>query len=631
MNISTTVLRKGTVLFFSYAEYLLRVAPPLSLARPPQLPQIYAAYPPPPEPSPPPPPPFRLSISHSSVLRRPQAVPKDEPIALPLLSTHTLSARVLARREEAAAASAAAAGERGYSSITLHIKACGLGPADIMGRGASVFVEAAPAVVAGTGGFEVGEGGLRDGDRLKGRGSGFQHFWGVLPTFPPPAGRRGRAGGEGVETLMGLVDREHPRSLAVTARTSENNENWLQGNGQEELEVEQAVVRVIEGVEGRGGSQELPGGRRRLAEDCSGSCLRSSTQRCFNDPACDSGGLGCNALNDQLCRFCGFSDFVECGTGLGPTPAPVPTPAPTSPPDRQVCSSSCLQATYFTCFDDSSCRIGGLGCNARGDFFCRFCGFGEFIACPDGVGVTVVPTPAPSYALTVAPSLTTTIAPTLATIAPTLATLTPTLATLTPTLAPLFSLAPSLVPTLAPSLVPTMAPASIAPTLVPSPAPTTMAPVSLAPTLAPTVVPTAVVAGPTMAPSSAPTAPTRDAGELGPSSVKGVISIIGVSDELVEEKGQTAIIQEVRGVGLSFHGSPGRERVDGRGGRRKFECVVFYQVHVNHTSPVVGGCVLRFYCIVFFFRSSHVRYGGRDRWSAVLHSSLYHTWLHGTM
>lgn len=342
--------------------------------------------------------------------------------------------------------------------------------------------------------------------------------------------------------MMGLVNREHPRSLAATARTSENNENWLRGNGEEELQMEQeAVVRVVAGAEGRGESRGLPGGRRRLAEDCSSSCLRSSTQRCFNDPGCEGGGLGCNALNDQLCRFCGFSDFVECGTGLGPTPAPVPTPSPTSPPDREVCSSSCLEATYFTCFDDSTCRIGGLGCNARGDFFCRFCGFGEFIACPDGVVMTPVPTPAPSYALTVAPSLA-------ATIAPTLTTPTPTLFSPAPSLVP--TLAPSLGPTLAPSLVPTMAPFSIAPTLVPSPGPTTMAPLSLAPTPAHTVMPTAVVAGPTIAPSAAPTAATREANELGPSSVKGVISVAGVSDELVDEKGQDALIQEVRGVGF---------------------------------------------------------------------------------
>ncbi|CAM9904929.1 unnamed protein product, partial [Laminaria digitata] len=91
---------------------------------------------------------------HERVSRAPQGVSEDEPLVVPpLFSTYTVSARVLARGEPAAAAAAAAAGETGgYSSITLRIAACGLSPADIMGRGASVFVEAAPAFVAGTGG-----------------------------------------------------------------------------------------------------------------------------------------------------------------------------------------------------------------------------------------------------------------------------------------------------------------------------------------------------------------------------------------------------------------------------------------------------------------------------------------------
>lgn len=394
-------------------------------------------------------------------------------------------------------------------------------------------------VVAATAGVDSGEleadGGRGDGGLVEGDSYGFKHFWGVLPTFPALEEERGRrVSGGGVEAQMTLVDRDHSRSLQATMG-SPGDENWLQGGGRGgELQLEEAGVdRKAYGVEveGRSRSEKLPRGSRRLAEDCSSSCLRSTTQRCFNDPGCEGGGLGCNALNDQLCRFCGFSDFVDCGTGLGPTPAPIPTPSPTSPPDRQVCASSCLEATYFTCFDDSTCRIGGLGCNARGDFFCRFCGFGEFITCPDGVGATVVPTPAPSLGLTVAPSLN----------------------TLTPTFAPLFTPSPSLVPTMAPSsIAPTMAPSSIAPTLVPTAVPTTMAPLTLVPTLAPTAIPTTVVVGPTMAPTGAPTASNRDVSVLGPSSVIGVISVMGVSDELVEDKGEEALIQEVRGVGLGL-------------------------------------------------------------------------------
>merc|ERR1719203_1685911 len=58
-------------------------------------------------------------------------------------------------------------------------------------------------------------------------------------------------------------------------------------------------------------------------------------------------------------------------------------PCPLQP--AGVCTGNSAETCYFdpTCSDDPP-RLGGLGCNAGGvSQNCRFCGFGQFPACPD--------------------------------------------------------------------------------------------------------------------------------------------------------------------------------------------------------------------------------------------------------
>lgn len=391
-----------------------------------------------------------------------------------------------------------------------------------MGRGASVFVAVAQE------GADVSWGYGQEGEE---RGRGFQELRGILPTVPTleAGGGYGFEGeqwwpeDEGEErgggNLFALLKEMQPlveEGGGVPGNARVGDDIGFPGTGN--------AVRENGGPAAL--QPALMVGRRRLAEDCSASCLRSSAQRCFNDPDCEDGGLGCNALNDPLCRFCGFDGFVECD--FGPSESAEPTPAPTSSPDREVCTASCLTSRYFTCFDDSTCRVGGLGCNARGDFFCRFCGFDEFVECPSGVGFT----PAPTTVATTPPTLVPTMAPT--TIAP----------TTSPTISPTF--APSPGPT-------TMVPLTMSPTVGPTGAPT-RAPTA-APTAAPTRAPTAApTRAPTRAPTAAPTvrvtnsptiAPTQAVGPLGPSYVTGSISAFGVPDDLLKELGKTTIVQNV--------------------------------------------------------------------------------------
>ncbi|CAN0096324.1 unnamed protein product, partial [Ectocarpus fasciculatus] len=124
-------------------------------------------------------------------------------------------------------------------------------------------------------------------------------------------------------------------------------------------------------------------------------------ERCQNNETCETGGIGCNAQDDPLCQFCDLgAPYVECDEER-PTEAPAPSPAPTLDPDYVECSSRCLESEDFPCFDDPSCpRDGnGIGCNATGDFYCRFCGFlEEFVDCPSvtpGAGNDARPQPPP--------------------------------------------------------------------------------------------------------------------------------------------------------------------------------------------------------------------------------------------
>lgn len=97
------------------------------------------------------------------------------------------------------------------------------------------------------------------------------------------------------------------------------------------------------------------------------------------DPSSDAqGGLGCNAGGKgQACRFCGFGDFVACGEHYS---AQVSVGVALS----DYCPSACTGNSAETCYFDADClSVGGLGCNAGGQGqACRFCGFGNFVACP---------------------------------------------------------------------------------------------------------------------------------------------------------------------------------------------------------------------------------------------------------
>lgn len=429
-----------------------------------------------------------------------------------------------------------------------------------MGRGASVFVM--------EGGRNGGGGGSAHAAQ------DLQHLFGVLPTFGMEQGdHRGQFA--------------TPRRLRKTATAGWPGER---GEGERTAGVTATMaVATLErtgtiGSQGRAAEAAAVAGQgrgRRLQEDCSSSCLRSDVDRCVNDPECVNGGIGCNAQGDLLCRFCSSSNgdeeggeesvYAACRDPDDPTPAPVPTPSPTADPDREECDAPCNDNpdAEFPCFDDPSCGRDTdlLGCNAFGWTFCRFCSFeGALFDCPFSTA-TPAPTPAPSAGTTaVAGSPAPTAAPAGATSVPTAAaTPAPSVAndTNVATPAPLTSTA---APTSAPAVVlSTAAPTTPAPTTpapttpAPStPAPTTAAPTTSAPTAAPTGAPTSSptaspTASPSVPPTGAPTAvpsaaPTVVVGGLGPGSVKGAISASGVPDELVEEKGEERLVQEVNYV-----------------------------------------------------------------------------------
>ncbi|CAN0170383.1 unnamed protein product, partial [Scytosiphon promiscuus] len=95
-------------------------------------------------------------------------------------------------------------------------------------------------------------------------------------------------------------------------------------------------------------------------------------------------------------------------------------PSPTADASREPCSSWCLDSARQPCFDDPTCPNGyvgtgsGIGCNATGDTYCRFCGFLPFVDCPPGTP-TLAPSPAPTpEGPTIAPTVPpTTRAPTI--------------------------------------------------------------------------------------------------------------------------------------------------------------------------------------------------------------------------
>lgn len=245
-------------------------------------------------------------------------------------------------------------------SLTLRLEACGLGPSDVMERDASVFIAADT------------QGSGRETESVDRP----WRAWLALPMV-------GDVRSDGRRLAVGVEESWRP--VTVLRETSGDSGVWKSN------------------VAGAGGF-----GIRRLVENCSASCLQSDEQPCYNDPECEFGGLGCNALDDPLCRFCGFADFLDCNTG--PTPVPVPTPPPTGSPAREPCDGWCLDSEDTPCFDDPTCQSGGIGCNAGGDFYCRFCGFELFVDCP--IQPTPSPTMAPSPGVTLALTPSTTPTPT---------------------------------------------------------------------------------------------------------------------------------------------------------------------------------------------------------------------------
>lgn len=438
-----------------------------------------------------------------------------------------------------------------------------------MGRAASVFI-----VEEGANG---GDGG---GDEHAARD--FQRLFGVLPTLGT-----GRGGDE--EKLPA------PRRLRNTAATA----RWPGGREVGDSRTTATASAMLEtmgtvDIQGRTAAAAAgEGRRRRLQTDCSSSCRFSEIDPCVNDPECVNGGIGCNAQGDLLCRFCSTGDeeagsvYAACRDPDEPTPAPVPTPAPTADPDREECNAPCRDnpQAQDPCFDDPSC--GGdtnlLGCNAEGYFYCRYCGFdGALSDCPFSTA-TPAPTPAPSAGTTVAgtpaPSVAGTPAPSVVGTAASSTSMPAAAATPAPSVVGRDTNVTTLAPLMTSTAAPTFAPVAVLSTAAPSPAPTTFAPTTSAPTAAPTP---ALTAAPTPAPSGAPTgaptgapmvsatispssaptgavtgaptavvatvAPTVAVGALGPAFVKGSISASGVPDELVLEKGEERLVQEVMGV-----------------------------------------------------------------------------------
>ena len=49
---------------------------------------------------------------------------------------------------------------------------------------------------------------------------------------------------------------------------------------------------------------------------------------------------------------------------------------------RNTRATDCSRTNSESAYIDNDCGNGGLGCNAYGQWNCRFCGFGVYNACP---------------------------------------------------------------------------------------------------------------------------------------------------------------------------------------------------------------------------------------------------------
>lgn len=294
---------------------------------------------------------------------------------------HTVSVRIHDKRGAATPQAAGAAPSTATSlegtPITLRLEACGLGPRNVMGRGASVYY----TTKAGNSGVDDDAYALveaQQGERWDAWAEGLPRMYGVLPTLLEAGSEGSRNNGSQQRQPLASRGLRGRPSLPPSAATTPLRYSGTRGGGTDD---------VI-----RGGTPMARGsnGRRLQLEECASDCLRADPNngRCENDPDCEFGGLGCNAENDELCRYCGFGSFADCE--VTETLAPAPTPSPTADPSRVPCSSGCLESATQTCFDDPTCPNGyvgvgsGIGCNANGDTYCRFCGFNDFNDCPDG-------------------------------------------------------------------------------------------------------------------------------------------------------------------------------------------------------------------------------------------------------
>merc|ERR1711871_1534931 len=57
------------------------------------------------------------------------------------------------------------------------------------------------------------------------------------------------------------------------------------------------------------------------ADDCAREAENHPSTGVTHDPACFTGGLGCNAYGKDCCQFCGFGHFPDCPSATEDSPA----------------------------------------------------------------------------------------------------------------------------------------------------------------------------------------------------------------------------------------------------------------------------------------------------------------------
>ena len=111
------------------------------------------------------------------------------------------------------------------------------------------------------------------------------------------------------------------------------------------------------------------------------------------DPACLHGGLGCNACGEKFCRYCGSDGWLDCPettpgptttTKEGDTPKSTTTTTKTTTTEKTIAPppNGCCNGAEFEPACSGHDQYGGLGCNACGEWNCRFCGHHDWPPCP---------------------------------------------------------------------------------------------------------------------------------------------------------------------------------------------------------------------------------------------------------